>query len=571
MRKDWLWIVLILLIGGVLYAAGLDYGLPLPQYNPSTVQNGWLNESTVFHPDAYDYASRPYSMLLRHISPVKPNFYHNPSLTIEINMLMSWLSNATSIYHGPFDPTAKLPEGTVLNCEIGAPPNPVCLRQIAPFSVYVVARYLSALMTLLMVSIVYITGHLIFSKQVGLVAALLVAFCPMVVQIAHYENPGATTLAISSAALCLSLILIKRPSASWKFYAGAGLFVGLSAAARYNAVVVGIVFLLACILSWWGRRKFKPIFIGFIAIPIGFVIGTPGSIFEIHKFIEDATYIIFWYSTLGGGPGWTTSGVSQSLAIYWRYIILIVIGPLAALAGLFGLASLLRRFRFKDLSFWAGVGLLLYVVVYSFAALSSKRLNANLIIPLITPLALLAAYGLSHLPALFQRRRSVILILAVVLLAWPVFLSFFLAGMFLAPDSRMLAQAWIEANIPHNTPIHLLGSYNVPLDPLDYPTVETEGAQAPLDDPLWNSPIIVYSDSYPLTVLRDPSLTENPADVENTRAILQRLQSQWIELARFKRTDWPGENLPPDDVSFWHQMEIVVYCNPTNCPVKHGE
>jgi hypothetical protein len=30
---------------------------------------------------------------------------------------------------------------------------------------------------------------------------------------------------------------------------------------------------------------------------------------------------------------------------------------------------------------------------------------------------------------------------------------------------------------------------------------------------------------------------------------------------------WPGKNLPPDDVSYWHQMGITIYCNPANCPV----
>jgi hypothetical protein len=30
----------------------------------------------------------------------------------------------------------------------------------------------------------------------------------------------------------------------------------------------------------------------------------------------------------------------------------------------------------------------------------------------------------------------------------------------------------------------------------------------------------------------------------------------------------PGEKLSPDDISCWHQSEIVIYCNPANCPVQ---
>lgn len=88
------------------------------------------------------------------------------------------------------------------------------------------------------------------------------------------------------------------------------------------------------------------------------------------------------------------------------------------------------------------------------------------------------------------------------------------------------------------------------------------------DDPLWNSQIIVYSDTGPFVALRDPALTENPADIADMEAIINRLQTGWIELARFPRLFWSGQNTPPDDVSYWHQMEIVIYCSPANCPVS---
>jgi hypothetical protein len=565
--KYYLWLVLFLLMCDSLYTVAIDYGRPLPAYNPSTVQNGWLNSATIFHPDAYDYASRPYSMLLRGISPLKPNFYHNPSLTIELNMLVSWLSDATALYHGAFDPHARLPDGTQLNCELNVPPNPICLRQITPFSVYVVARYLSALLVLLNIAVVYTGGRIVFNRQVGLLAAVLVGLCPMIVQIAHYENPGATTVLVSSATLIVCLILIKRRLPSRWFYFAAGLLVGLSAAARYNAAVVGVVFLLACITQW--RRQPTVVILGMAAVPVGFIIGTPGAIFEFHVFFDDVRYILFWYGSVGGGPGWTSSSALQSMYDYWRYMFLVMMGPLAIVTGSYGLLRLLRGAKTAKTndSLWVGLAVLAYIVAYTASALSSKRLNNNLLLPMITPVALLAAYGFW---ALSVKRHWVRRGLVMLLAGWPIVLALYLAAMFAKPDSRMLAQAWIYAHLPRDTAVHLLGSYNVPLDPLDYPTLQTYGAQTSLDDPLWDTPIIVYSDAYPQSVLRDPSLTENPADLQNTEAMIQRLQNNWIELARFPRVYWPGQDLAPDDVSLWHQMEIVVYCNPAKCPVKPG-
>ncbi len=566
MRKDRVFVVLLLLICGLLYTSGLDYGRPLPEYNPSTVEYGWLNSATIFHPDAYFYASIPYAMLLRGISPVKPNFYENPSLTIDLNLVMSWLSNATSLYHGSIDPHAPPADNSELQCEVPAPPDSRCQRQITPFSVYVVARWVSVLMMLIAVSVVYTGGRLVFNRRVGLLAAALVGFSPMVVQFAHYENPGAPTLAVSSAALFMSLILMKRQSPSRKMYIAAGLLVGLSASARYNAGVVGVVLLVACIVNWRRNRQIAPPLIGLAVVPIGFLIATPGAIFEFRVFFENVRYILLYYGSRGGGPGWTTSGSLQSIGYYWRYVFLIVIGPLTSIATLFGLFRLLKRFRAKDFPFWMGVGLVAYMLVYTGFALSSIRLNPNLLIPMITPVALVGAYGFDSLPSLSVRWGRVIL--ALVMLAWPVYLAVSAAGLFAREDNRMLAQDWIYQHVPRDTPVSLVGSYNVPLDPRDYPPTQAFGWAAADDDPLWNAPLIIYSDSYPHAVLRDLNLVQKPVDAQDAETTLQRLQKDWIEVARFPRVYWAGQDIPPDDTSLLHQMEIVIYCNPTTCPVK---
>ncbi len=68
--------------------------------------------------------------------------------------------------------------------------------------------------------------------------------------------------------------------------------------------------------------------------------------------------------------------------------------------------------------------------------------------------------------------------------------------------------------------------------------------------------------------MRDLSLTPDPADIALTRLTADRLETNWIKLAHFPRIPWPGQDLPPDDVSLWHQMGITIYCNPDSCPVQ---
>jgi hypothetical protein len=76
--------------------------------------------------------------------------------------------------------------------------------------------------------------------------------------------------------------------------------------------------------------------------------------------------------------------------------------------------------------------------------------------------------------------------------------------------------------------------------------------------------------AYAWLVLRDPALSSARGIARET-ALRDVLETDWIKLVTFKRTPWPGENLPPDDVSHWHQVGITVYCNPTNCPVGAGD
>jgi hypothetical protein len=346
-----------------------------------------------------------------------------------------------------------------------------------------------------------------------------------------------------------------------------GLLVGLTAAARYNAVLVGIVTILAIAAGWWRHHRIVPVVLGLAAIPIGLIIGTPGALFAFPKFIEDVRYILNWYKVAGGGPGWTSS---YGLVYHWRYTLMIVVGPVAALAALLGLGLMIgqRRSACGKRTAWFGGALFTYLIIYSLIALPGTRLNANLLLPLIVPLGLLAAYGVVWVWMRFGRRQWVMVALSALLLGWPAYLSVRFAQLIATPDNRLQAQAWIYQHIPKGTGIHLLGSYNVPLDPLDYPTEQTYSAAAKPDDPLWNSALIVYSDATLYAILRDPALTPNPVDYQQAVETSRRLKAEWIELARFPRLFWPGQDMPPDDVSLWHQMEITVYCNTAKCPVK---
>ena len=110
----------------------------------------------------------------------------------------------------------------------------------------------------------------------------------------------------------------------------------------------------------------------------------------------------------------------------------------------------------------------------------------------------------------------------------------------------------------------------MPVDPLDYPvSVSFAREVGPRALSRMKALVIIYSDAYPFLILRDPALSSADG-IAWEEAIRDILETEWIKLATFKLMPWPGENLPPDDVSYWHQVGITIYCNPANCPVETG-
>lgn len=543
MRKPIVW-ALILLGCMVLYTAGLSAGAPRPEYSPSTVQHAWLNPSTVFHPDEFAYVGIPYRMLLER--EWNPHYYHNPSLNLYTNLSMFWLSGAQSLPH---------------NREHGD-------RSIAPFQLYVMARALSALWTMLAVALIYATGKLAFGHRAGMTAAGLVAISPLMVEHAHFATPNAQTTMLNTAALLLAVILFTGKRVSrlplWTVYGLAGLLVGLTAAARYNAGAVGVVTGLALLTAWRRDRHWSLLLIGLATIPLGFVLGVPGLILATDEVIGQIRDILDWYRVRGGGAGFTAERGLPALGYHWRYAILIGIGPLATFLALFGIGTTLpgARTHHRPLVF----ALLAYLIIYSALALLGRRLQANLLFPLLAPLALLASNAAA---ATWQRwGRHAGVPLTIALLLWPAVLTTLLVYRLTIPDTRLQAQEWIYSHVPRGTSIYLLGPYNVPLDPLDYAITQTYATEAGSEEVRNTAAsLIVYSDAYPFVALRNPRVS-SPRAIAREEAIRDLLNTEWIVLKHFARVPWPGERLPPDDISYWFQMGITIYCRPVECPVE---
>lgn len=541
--------VLLLLVVMALYVAGSTFGRPRAEYAPSIEQRAWLNPGHVFHPDEFAYVGKTFRMLLRR--DWNPRYYHNPSLNIYSNYALFWAGDS-----------ASYPHDLSYND-----------REIAPFQLYVMARYLSALYALLAVVLTYAAARVAFNRRAGTVAAALVAFSPLMVEHAHYATPNAQTTMLMAAALLLALMILKQRRVPHlplgAMYGLAGLLVGLTMAARYNAAVIGLITGLALVTAWWrDRRQWAAVLAGFALMPVGFALGTPGIVLVTDDVIRQIRGILEWYRERGGGPGFTAARGPHAVGYHWRYLLLAGIGVPAAGLSAWGLWRGLRAgrgSRWQDA--WIAGVMLLYMTVYTGLALLGSRLQANLLFPLILPLALLAGYGASQLDTGTPRRRWIVAIWVAAALLWLVVPALLFVYRITIADNRLDAQAWIYEHVPRGTAVYLLGPYNVPLDPLDYNIEQTYAREAGAKRVRnTDAPLIVYSDAYPYITLRDRSLS-NAKAIAREEDIRALLASEWVEVAHFERMPWIWESVAPDDVSYWFQIGITIYCRLDNCPV----
>jgi len=548
-RHVWLW-ALALTPLFALYALGATYGNPRDTAAPLPPPEAGLNPSTIYHPDEFFYVALPFRLLRE--PGMDLVFYENPPLVIYANLgLFAAAGAQAEPYHAALED-----------------------RAVAPFKLYVLGRFASACYALLNTALAAAAGRVAFGRVAGTLAALLAGVSPLVVQHAHYATPNLITLLASTAALLAAFRIVRYPRrGGWRavaLHALAGLLVGISMAGRYNAAAVGLVTGLAMLTAAWRTRRLLPLLVGGLAMPLGFVLIVPDIVTDWRNVSTQIRWVLDLYRSGGGGPGFSADYGAAALFYHWRYTALFVVGPVAAALAAGGAIRALRRWRTHGRDAWIAGALLLYMLAYTVIALRGKRIQANLLFPLIVPLALLAGYEVAALWERWGRRPRVLVGLATVLLAWPAFVSVLFAYRVSVPDNRQHAQDWIYAHVPRGATVYLLGAYNVPLDAPDYWTHQTYKGGATLEQvQAETAQIIVYSDAGPFTTLRVPSLSDDyPGAVETERAIKAYLDETWIEVARFERMWWPGEQFPPDDVSYWHQIGITIYCNPQDCPVR---
>jgi hypothetical protein len=303
-----------------------------------------------------------------------PHFFNYPSLTVYATWAIYWVLSLAGF------------STTTVSTQY---PWPVV------HDVILAGRLFSVLCGALTAPLVLLIGRRLGLGKWALLAAVLAALAPGHVQHSHFATVDVP--ATFFVTLCLYLSL---RADSWKGFLTAGLVAGLAAGTKYNA---GIVVLAPLVALWWPARASDTatprtnsvsLSIGIVALAlIGFVLSTPYALLAPGEFWGDPTkqtgfaYELFVHPKEGSGD--IFKGTGNGWIYHFTFNLPFVLTWPVIVASLVGLFFAAQRREWLPL---LAVTLLLFVSL----GFSQVRFMRYLL-PLVPPLALLAAYGVARL------------------------------------------------------------------------------------------------------------------------------------------------------------------------------
>ncbi len=372
-----------------------------------------------------------------------------------------------------------------------------------PTIFYLLDRIIAATLGSATIFLVYLVSRKFYSREVGLLAALLASLTYLHVRDSHF---GVLDVPVTFFIVLAYLFIGKMfLGGRMRDYLWAGAIAGLAVSVKYNAALLVIPLLLGHLLRSRGEGCTlkemvfdRKIWAGILAMPLFFVLTTPFSVLDLKLFLKESVGI---FEQLGGlpgmalGPGWVYHltfyrrdmywlSTQMDLGLGWVYHLTFSLryglGLPLLLASLGGTAYALYRHRKSDLL------LLSFPLAYYLVAGSSHTVFVRYAIPLLPFLNIFAAlliydvFGkvahlyigkLRHFPAirpentkkLWKRGVNFACIgLSVLLLIPSIFHIISFNRILSQEDTRLLSARWIEENIPSGSRILMSGTYGLP-------------------------------------------------------------------------------------------------------------
>lgn len=321
-------------------------------------------------------------------------------------------------------------------------------------NLYLVGRALSALFDVGTILVVYFLGRRLYGRRIGLLAAALVTFTVLHIQLSHFYSVDSMLAFFVVLTLFFAARIAERADPGSA--ALAGLAFGLALATKVSAAPLAFALLIAYALFAFSSRSdqttiFKRILLGLpvtaaVAVAV-FLITQPYALIDYPTFIKDVVeqsgmargildypYTRQYYNT-------TPYLYQMQQLVTWGMGIPLGIAAWGGLAFTAVIASLRRR---------KGDLLLLAWVVPYFLIVGSFHVKyLRYLLPITPVLCLMAAAMLfAWWDWAKNRMRLVAGIVIGVVLAGAIFYSFAYLNIYTQPHPAVRVSQWVKTNIP---------------------------------------------------------------------------------------------------------------------------
>ena len=301
-----------------------------------------------------------------------------------------------------------------------------------PTGFYLIARFAAALSSLGALAVVARAERAAPNEGRWPYGALLLAFSPLLVDLAHAAKPDSLMLLFAAGAWACALRFQSGAARGWLYAAGA--LIGAACSTQYTAAPAALIVPLAWLLRDGGRAPVSWLLQAGLAAAAAFFLGSPYIALDFGRFAAD------WsdYADLGRLRPHDLPAMAKDVAYnLWTWG---GDGSPAGAAALLGFGVLLRK-RARRALFLAVPAAAYFAVL----AASPDGGWQRYLLGTFPALALLAGEGLSLLGGASPRRRAAVVVLAV---APGLFLSARLVRDLTLPDTRAQAEAWMKEHVP---------------------------------------------------------------------------------------------------------------------------
>jgi len=321
--------------------------------------------------------------------------------------------------------------------------NDLTIRQV-----YLVGRFTTVLFGVGNVLLVYLVAKRMYSKKVGLLAALFLSFSLLHVRYSRVIRPDIPmAFFVTLSFLFIYLIYEKGKT---RDYVLAAIFTGLSAGTKYMGIILIVVIFLAHLLHAIDSKKGvakiffdKRLFLVVGLVVLTFLLTTPYGLVQFAKLQRT---VVGWSS---GGLSEITANQPAEVSSWLYYITHSLEHSLGYPLAIFALAAIaygIFAHRKKDIL------LISFPVLYYFIIGSFTRHGDRYILPIVPFLAIIAAMFLMRIvpriPFSKNKRSIVLAIAAFILIFFPGIKVIRYVQLMTEKGTRIEARDWIKENIP---------------------------------------------------------------------------------------------------------------------------